>query len=173
MTKRNCTLTQARLKEVLHYNPNTGVFTWRVSNCRVEKGDIAGWIYRSNGIDRRGIKIDGINYIAARLAWLYTYGEWPKKQVDHKNRDALDDRLGNLRLATKGENQANTKKYKHSKSPYRGITQRKNGRWVAQIGIDGVTNGLGTFDTPEEAAKVYDAAAKLRFGEFAQLNFSN
>lgn len=165
-------LTQARLKKLLDYDPNTGVFVWKVTRGGgARAGDRAGYLFMSNGIKRRGIVVDSVDYKAARLAWLFVYSEWPNDEVDHKNRNALDDRISNLREASRGKNQANTRKYRHSKSPYRGITMRNTGRWVAQISVDGVTNGLGTYDTPEEAARVYDAAALLRFGEFAQLNF--
>lgn len=75
-------LDQARLKELLHYDPISGVWTWRVSNTRVRAGDRAGTVVAQG---YRKIKLDGKKYFEHRLAWLYVLGRWPAKGLDHKN----------------------------------------------------------------------------------------
>jgi hypothetical protein len=97
------------VRKRLHYNPETGKFTWkaRVGNKWWNTkfaGEVAGSIL-SNGY--RQITIDGNSYGAARLAWLYVHGEWPKNEIDHINRVRDDDRLVNLRDVTSTENQNN------------------------------------------------------------------
>ena len=89
-------------------------------------------------------------------------------QVDHKNRNGLDNRRDNLRLATHGQNLANSKT--HSMSGFKGVEKNKY-RFYAQISIDGKCKKLGGYDTPEEAARAYDVAALEQFGEFARINF--
>ena len=85
----NQTLTQSRLKELLHYNPETGIFTWLVSKKGVKIGNIAGSV---NSIGYRYISVDRILYKASRLAWLFIEGYFPENDVDHINRIRDDDR---------------------------------------------------------------------------------
>lgn len=87
--------------------------------------------------------------------------------VDHINRNGLDNRRSNLRLATPSQNAANSGPRSGS---YKGVTQRQ-ARWRAQIRIDGHNMQIGTYDTPEDAARAYDARAFAAWGEFAYLNF--
>lgn len=112
-------LTQKRLREVLDYNKETGKFFWKVNiakNVRMgrEAGTIKdGYIY---------IRIDKRVYAAHRLAWLYHYGKWPEKEIDHINRNPQDNRLSNLRDVSKSENQRNSrasKKEDYGVYPYR------------------------------------------------------
>jgi hypothetical protein len=91
--------------------------------------------------------------------------------IDHANRNPLDNRVQNLRLATKSQNAANSKRLSNSTTPYRGVSQTRSKKWKAAIKSGCNCIGLGVFSTPEEAARAYDAAAKDYFGEFASLNF--
>jgi hypothetical protein len=92
-------------------------------------------------------------------------------QVDHINEDVLDNRKQNLRLCTHGENGQNRGKQKNGKNPYKGITQNPNSkRWMAHIGYNKKHYYLGTYATPEEAARAYNEAALKHHGAFAKLN---
>lgn len=165
-------LTAQRLRELVHYDPETGVFTWiAASRPGVRIGD------RCGRVSRLGYREIGVEYglrRANRLAWLYMTGEWPDGDVDHINRDKLDDRWSNLRLATRSQNMANVALRSNSTSGFIGVTfDKARGKWRAQIRIDGRKVNLGRYATAEEAARVYDAAAVDSFGGFAQLNFGS
>jgi hypothetical protein len=142
-------LTAERVRELLDYNPDTGIFRWRIRPAvNVKPGDVAG----SPG-NRGYIKIQ-INkkvYAAHRLAWLYVYGANPLECIDHINRDKLDNRIANLREATVSENSIN-RVYNSRHLP--GTTLRR-GEWVAQIKILGRKICLGTFETEALAHAAY------------------
>ena len=91
---------------------------------------------------------------------------------DHINRDRLDNRRENLRKATHRQNQLNRGPRTSSLSGYKGVSLvRSNGKWQARIFVDGCNYSLGAYESPEDAARAYDVAAKHHFGEFAYLNF--
>ena len=145
-------LTAQRLRELLHYDPNTGVFTWlkRIAK-RIHVNDIAG--QHSNGY--LVITVDGAKRMAHRLAWLYSHGTWPKNHIDHINGNPLDNRLCNLRNATNAENMQNQRKAgAGSSTGFLGVHKRRN-KWRARITTNGVLFELGTFDAPEDAYAAY------------------
>jgi len=91
-----------RLREVLHYDPNTGIFKWLISTSnRVHIGDAAGSV---NAQGYREIMFDGGRYSAHRLAWFYQTGVWPNGEIDHSNLDKTEHRWINLRYATHAQN---------------------------------------------------------------------
>lgn len=95
-------------------------------------------------------------------------GIFENQQVDHINRNKLDNRRENLRIATHSQNHANTGIRKDNSSGYKGVHWNKQSqKWVAQIKINKKTKRIGAYDTPEEAYKAYCAKAKELFGEFS------
>ena len=121
-------------------------------------------------VDARGygfVIYRGKHIKAHRIVWLLCKGEWPMVQLDHRDGVKLNNRIENLRLATTSQNKANSAPYEGR--AYKGITKQGR-RWRAAIYWQGNNRHLGVFDTPEEAAAAYDAAAKEVHGEFARLN---
>jgi hypothetical protein len=147
------------LSGVLTYDPDTGIFTWRVSTGpRAKVGAVAGALSKDGYIQ---IRVDGRLYKAHRLAWLWVTGKGPASEVDHINGSKSDNRLCNLRLATPAENQQNQRcSHRDSKSGLLGVTRHRN-RWLARITVGGKNEHLGTFDTPELAHAAYLAAKAL------------
>ena len=160
-------LTVERLRELLHYDPKTGVFTWRVRRgSRAPLGGIAGSI---NADGYRLIGLEGIRYLAHRLAWLYMTGVFPPN-VDHRNRRNDDNRWSNLRAATKAQNSWNRPMQANNKSGFKGVSYSKSNRgWVAQIMANRRKIHLGTFATPLVAATVYERASRKYHGDFAKV----
>lgn len=145
-------ITAARLRELLHYDPSTGAFAWRVSRGNVAKGDVAGGP-SANGYTK--IRVEARLYLAHRLAWLYVHGEWPPHQIDHVNGARSDNRIGNLRSATSAENHQNIRAaMTNNKSGLLGVFA-KRGKFASCIGLDGKNKFLGTFETPELANAAY------------------
>ncbi len=155
-------LTAGRLRELLHYDPETGVFTWRVRPVHSHRvGDIAG---SDSGRRYRVIGVAGRIYKAHRLAWLYMTGSWPADQIDHINRDPSDNRFCNLREASPAQNQANSNR---ATGRLKG-TRRNHRKWSATIGVNGKQRYLGSFDTHDEAALVSATASYAIHGAFAR-----
>lgn len=127
-------LTQARLKELLDYNPNTGIFKWLIDIGTAKTGDIAGCI-RPDGYLQ--IQIHGIPYLSHRLAWLYVYGYFPENEVDHKDRIKWHNWISNLREVSRQCNTRNCGNLKHNTSGVKGVSWHKaNSMWRAHIKIN-------------------------------------
>jgi hypothetical protein len=161
------TLTPSRLREVVHYDPSSGVFVWLIAPAgRFRVGGVAGSRH-SQGY--RKIMIDRHSYLAHRLAWLWMTGKWPVAQIDHINLDKNDNHWSNLRLATNSQNCANRNAQRNNTSGFKGVYWHKLGRkWAAQIWVFGECIYLGLFDTAEEAHAAYNVSALKYFGEFSR-----
>ena len=143
-------LTQKELKRLLHYDPETGVFTWlkRPSN-RVEIGQEAGYINRHLGY--RIIGILGQVYFAHRLAFLYMKGKWPR-EIDHVNRVKSDNKWENLREVSRSENSINKDLQANNKSGHKGIHWNEDcQKWHVSITRDGRVKYVGLFESLDEA----------------------
>lgn len=143
-------ITQAELKRVLHYNPETGIFIWNISSTnRVRAGCTAGCVSFGYIL----IAVEGERYQAHRLAWLYTYGEWPKDEVDHINHVKTDNRIVNLREVNHKDNLKNQALYKNNKSDVCGVYRNKQrDKWQAGIRVNGKHIHLGLFTDKRSAA---------------------
>ena len=171
------------VRECLDYDPDTGVFTWRARplhhfankasqhrmNMR-DHGRIAGSRHDAGRYGERiywGIRLAGRFYPAHRIAWLLTYGLDPgRMEIDHINNDGLDNRITNLRLATRSENAANSR-VQGSVSGIKGVQQNGSG-YMARIRADGRSIYLGTFRTIEEAVEARREAAARLHGIYAR-----
>lgn len=148
-------LTAQRLREILNYDPETGVFT--------KNGKEVGFLVPPKNYRR--VMVDGTQYYAHRLAFLYMTGEWPH-QADHINGIKTDNRWANLRDVDNRTNMENMRRpMKNSKSGVLGVCWAKNEqKWKAQISINNVNTHVGYADTIEEAEALY-LAAKRRLHE--------
>lgn len=159
-------LAQARLRELLHYDPSTGVFTRLVAHRGVAVGTVAGSLKPSGYVL---LDVECHRYRAHRLAWFYMTGEWPQTDVDHKNTVRNDNRWENLRLADNQQNQANSRISRDNTSGFKGVVwSRQRGKWQAKINPNRRQVHLGFYDRIEDAAAAYEAGAKKYFGEFAR-----
>jgi len=139
-------LTQARLKEVLHYCQETGVFTWLSTGKTA--GNISPKGYQRIGINKR-------TYLAHRLAWLYVHGDFPCA-IDHINRNKLDNRMCNLRQATQAENMLNISMNRRNTSGSTGVSWSKvANKWHAYISLNKRRLYLGLYEKLEDAKAAY------------------
>ena len=165
-------LTIEQLRAALDYDPETGILRWRYrSDCPVQwNGKWAGKL-AGNYSKRPGhVRINQRHYTVHRVAWCLVYGENPPEMIDHANGDWRDNRITNLRLASRSQNAANTGVWGHNTSGFKGVCwDNRAGRWRAQIQHNKTHYYLGDFRTPEEAYDAYCNAAIRLYGEFARL----
>jgi len=150
-------MTPERLKELVRYCPDTGVFTWAKPRRRCRLGGKTGCVAKNGYVV---IRLDDVLYLAHRLAWLYQTGNWPQEQVDHINGDRSDNRWVNLREVSNMENAQNTRKPRPgNKSGFLGV-RKENSKWLAEIKVNYKPIRIGLFDTPEEAHQAYISAKR-------------
>lgn len=150
-------LTIDRLREVLSYDPGTGLFRWLIDTAAHRLGKVAGCVSRSTGY--RLIRIDGAQFRAHRLAWFYVHGTWPTSELDHIDTDRTNNRIANLRPVSDAENAQNVRRPRaHNRSGLLGVHKTKTGSFAAEISADKRRLRLGFFETPEQAHRVYLAA---------------
>jgi hypothetical protein len=152
-------LTQKTLKEFLRYNPDTGLFTWRVSWYEVNSGDVAGNLQWKQGKPYVEINLKGKRYAAHRLAWFYVYGQWPKESIDHIDRDGTNNRLSNLIEADESMQRLNANLRSNNTSGHVGVHWWvTRGKWQAYIMWKYKRLHLGNFDNLEDAVAARKAA---------------
>lgn len=160
-------LTQEKLKELLEYNPETGVFTWKKTiNSRAMKGYLAGTFDNEGYIV---IRINGKAYKSHRLAFLYMLGKFPENLVDHINTIKCDNRWRNLREADGKENQWNSVLRKFNTSSIKNVCWHyDNEKWNVSIKVNGKYAINKYFDSLELAELVAEEARELYHGKFAR-----
>lgn len=144
-------ITQSQLKEVLHYNKDTGIFTWVKSGSGVRKTLQAGSL-QIRGYSQ--ITINNKSYYAHRLAWLYIKGVWPKTHIDHINGIKYDNRIENLRDIPQRKNCQNYTTHRGGKLVGCYFKKQTN-KWIAQIRINNKVTHIGYYNTELEAHKAY------------------
>lgn len=166
-----------RIREILHYNPETGILTWLERRDYLNRrntryaGKNAGCMKRDGGLVI-GIKVLGFNgYMEAHIvAWALYYGSWPECNIDHKDRCRSHNWIDNLRIATVSENQCNRSQI--SKLGYKGVnlSQNKHKKYRATITLNRKSIFIGSYHTATEAAEAYDKKATELHGPFACTN---
>lgn len=159
-------LTQERLKDLLRYEPGTGNFYWLNPTAkRMHHGELAGFVDYNGYVY---IKVDSKRHSAHRLAWLYVYGHFPSNFIDHINTVRSDNRISNLREATRSQNMMNRSVGKNSKSGVKGIGwDKKSQKWRARCQADGKRKDVGFFDSIEEAKNYLALYRSHAHGAFA------
>ena len=161
-------LTAARLREILDYDPETGVFRWRVPVGRwgrIKPGTVAGG---PNFYGHLRLFIEGKFFYCHRLAWLYVTGGWPDGDIDHLDGDRSNNRFSNLRDVTHQPNTENRRKAhrgKSSKLPLGVSVDKRDGAYSASIMVNGKSIALGRYVSPELAHAAYlDAKRRMHEG---------
>jgi len=150
-------LNQDRLKNLLHYDAETGIFRWRVSRGNVKKTAVAGHPYQGRIV----IRVFGKGYRAARLAWLYQTGSWPKEQIDHIDRNSLNDRWDNLRDVSHARNMQNCAR--PNETGYRCVW-KSCGKYNARVSVGRTRIYLGRYKTAVHAHEIYKQIALIFYG---------
>lgn len=149
-----------RVRELLEYEPETGVFRWKCRRGRVAAGSVAGSpVVRGY----RAISVDNVLYRAHRLAFVLMEGRWPEGDVDHIDGDVSNNRYSNLREASRSQNMQNQRRAlsNNKSSGLLGASWHKQTRrWQARITLGGKDRFLGRFDTAEAAHAAYLAAKR-------------
>ena len=159
-------LTSERLRELLHYDSETGLFTRKVSKGRGKKGAVIGHRQTKGYLQ---VEIDGFTYVLHRLAWLYTHDCWPTTQLDHRDGDRANNRITNLRESTNTQNSYNRSKPKSNTSGHKGVYLFQ-GKWTAQINAGGKRRYLGRFTDLANAVHAVHTAREKLHGAFANHN---
>jgi len=165
--EKQMSISHDDLLSLLHYDPDTGEFTWKVrkANC-IAVGDRAGGVRPKDGY--RMIQISGRFYLEHRLAWFYVHGQWPGDCVDHINFNKADNRIANLRKAEKWQNCCHRDLNAHAPSGCSGVNFRSDmDKWRVRVGANGKRTTIGHYDTYEEAVAARMRAKQTLCGEFS------
>lgn len=155
-------ITHSEVKELLHYEPLTGIFTRKVSTggrYGSAVGSVAGTLNDGGYVL---ISLKSLQYRAHRLAWLYMTGKWPEFEIDHKDGIRTNNCWENLRDVTGKVNVQNARKArKNSKTGLLGSSwNMRDKRFVARIRVGCKYQSLGGFDSAELAHAAYLTAKR-------------
>lgn len=161
------------INSLLRYEPETGLLYWK----KIGRGRSLDLSKPAGSLNSDGYLAIRINYKSLyvhQIAWILSNGEWPRKDLDHKNRVRSDNRMINLREATRSENMRNGSHYKKNSSGFLGVQKRqyhgmRGEKWVARIMVDRKDIYLGMFPSINEAIETRKKAEKKYFGEFAPI----
>lgn len=162
------TLSAERLRELVDYNAETGEMRWRIdrggsarAGCTVGSVSLSGYLKTA---------VDDRRYQVHRLVWLYVFGEWPKRFLDHINGNRADNRLCNLRSVDGYQNACNRGVQRDNTSGFKGVSwHKKSKKWRATISVRGKYIHLGVFPTKEAAANAYAKASEQHHGDFGRV----
>lgn len=157
MTPDESKIDQARVMRELNYSPETGQFSWNTKRKGRNHKKVGGV---SLGYIRIGI--DGMRFFAHRVAWLYVHGEWPKGNIDHINRNKMDNRICNLRVVSQQENNHNQRTRRDSSTGHAGVSLHWTGKYRAYISVSGRQIHVGLYENFNEAVAAR-AEAKRKF----------
>lgn len=175
-------ITHEHLLKILHYDPVTGIFTWLERPVTKEKLR-TDKIWNTRYASKTAGSVGNQNYFrivisvgkkkhyigSHRLAWFYITKQWPLTDIDHINMNVQDNRFSNLRLASRSQNNANSKPPRDNTSGKKGVCfDSSRGQWKAEIKKDGVRFHIGRFESFEEACDARRNKAFALFGEFAR-----
>ena len=158
-------ITQEECLEYFNYDPLTGIVTWAKDNGRIKAGSIAGSKHNRGYLT---VRFKYKSYLLHRLIWFRETGEWPEN-IDHKDLNRTNNRWKNLRPATVTQNNHNVPKKKNAKCPFIGVYPHGR-KWRAFIRENGKRKYIGSFETAQEAADMYDKEVIRIRGKFAQTN---
>lgn len=153
--------------QLLRYDPETGVLAWKEprKNGQMPAGSVAGSIAYTGYVK---VQINRRMYMAHRIAWLLTHGDWPDGFLDHIDNCRSNNRIANLRIADPAQNSRNALMSCANTSGYKGVTwSKKSQKWQASVKVQGHSIYLGLFETKELAAEVARNARDFYHGDFA------
>jgi hypothetical protein len=154
------------LRQLFNYNPETGELSWKIKRgkcfpgkvitCRNDKGYVL-------------VRLNDRNYRVHRIIWAMVYDKWPEFEIDHINGIRDDNKIDNLREATRAQNMKNLVTPVTNKTGFKGVSWHKAAqKWQAHIRADGINYYLGIFDNPEDAHKAYVEASQKMHGIFGK-----
>lgn len=168
MSRKETMLCHERVRDLFAYDAADGRLVWRKKISpfsSVPVGAVAGTLMTDSGY--RCVRIDRTGFYEHRLIWFWHYGAWPTPEIDHINGQRSDNRIENLRVATRYQNARNTKHHRSNKTGARGVIFiRATGLYRASIGVDGRVIQIGHFKTLDAASSAYREAQALHHGEF-------
>ncbi len=159
-------ISRERLREVLFYNQSSGDFVWMLKTSRSTRVGYQAGCQTSAGY--LVIRVDGVLYGAHQLAWLYVYGVWPVRGIDHEDTVEHHNWIGNLRLATPSENMRNQPVQVRNKTGHKNIVLEGK-KYVVYVNLNRKTHYRGRFTKLEDAIAERDRALAELHGVFARV----